>query len=64
MKPINATQTTIKYSQAFHLKRQVDVAIEKLTKTVAGPGATDVAHMRLAITHVSGISHLIIAYAY
>ena len=63
MKPINATQAKMKYSQACHLKKQVGAAIEKLTKTIVGPGAIDAACMRLAIAHVSGIRNLIMAYA-
>ena len=43
----------MKYSQACLLKKQVDMAIKKLTRTVTGPGATDVAWMRLEVTYVS-----------
>jgi len=43
----------MKYSQACLLKKQVDAAIEKLTRTVTGPGATDAAWMRLEVAYVS-----------
>ena len=43
----------MKYSQACLLKKQLDMAIEKLTRTVAGPGATDAARTRLEVAHVS-----------
>ena len=43
----------MKYSQACLLKKQVEVAIEKLTRTVTGLGATDVARMRLEVAYVS-----------
>jgi len=45
----------MKYSQACILKKQVDVTIEKLTRTVVGPGETDAVRMRLEVAHVSGI---------
>ena len=45
----------MKYSQACLLKKQVDVSIKKLTKTVVGLGGTDVARTRLVVTHVSAI---------
>ena len=38
-----------KYCQTSLLKKQVDVSIQKLTTTVIGPGATDVARMRLEL---------------
>jgi len=44
---------TMKYFQACLLKKQVDMAIQKLTRTVTGPGATDAAWMRLEVTYVS-----------
>ena len=43
----------MKYSQACLLKKQVDVAIKKLTRTVMGPGATNVALSRLMVAYVS-----------
>jgi len=36
-------------------RRQMDVAIERLSRTIAGPGATDAARIRLAVTYVSDI---------
>src|SRR5882724_11673456 len=44
---------TMKYSQACLLKKQVDAAIKKLTRTITGPGATDAAQMRLEAAYVS-----------
>src|SRR5882724_9419738 len=44
---------TMKYSQACLLKKQVDMAIEKLTRTVTGPGETDAAQTRLEVAYVS-----------
>jgi len=35
------------------LKKQVEAAIEKLTRTVTGPGATDAARKRLEVAYVS-----------
>jgi len=43
----------MKYSQACLLKKQLDVAIEKLTRTGAGLGETDAVQMRLEVAHVS-----------
>ena len=43
----------MKYSQACLLKKQVDTAIEKLTRTITGPGATNAAWTRLEVTYVS-----------
>src|SRR5882724_5033328 len=43
---------TMKYSQACLLKKQVDTAIKKLTRTITGPGATNVAWMRLEVAYV------------
>ena len=43
----------MKYSQACLLKKQMDAAIEKLTRTVTGPGATDVAQKILEVAYVS-----------
>jgi len=45
----------MKYSQSCILKKQMDVAIERLSRTIAGPGATDAARIRLAVAHVSDI---------
>jgi len=42
----------MKYSQAHTLWKQYTVAIEKLTRTVTGPGVTDMAWRRLAIAWV------------
>src|SRR5882724_8482336 len=49
---------TMKYLQACLLKKQVDPAIEKLTRTITGPGATDAAQTRLEVTYVSCKQHL------
>jgi len=43
----------MKYSQACLLKKQVNASIQKLTATVAGPGVTNVARMRLEVAHMS-----------
>jgi len=43
----------MKYSQACLLKKQVDAAIEKLNRTITGPGATNVAWTRLEVAYVS-----------
>ena len=43
----------IKYSQACLLKKQVNASIQKLTATVAGLGATNVARTRLEVVHMS-----------
>jgi len=43
----------MKYLQACLLKKQVDVSIKNLTKTVVGPGATNAGRIRLAVAHVS-----------
>ena len=43
----------MKYSQACLPKKQVDMSIQKLTTTVAGPGATYVVRTRLEVAYVS-----------
>src|SRR5882724_7695451 len=42
----------MKYSQAHALQKQYAVAIEKLTRTVTGPGVMDMAWTRLAVAWV------------
>jgi len=42
----------MKYSQAHTLWKQYTVAIEKLTRTVTGPGVTEAAWTRLAVAWV------------
>jgi len=48
----------MKYSQAHLLKQQLDASINKLTRTVTGPGVTDKARIRLLDAHVSGVDHM------
>jgi len=45
----------MKYSKACTLKKQLNLVIEKLSRTVVGPGVTNVVRIILAVAHVSVI---------
>ena len=48
----------MKYSQVCILKKQMVVAIEILSRTIPGPGVTNMARIRLAVAHVSDVLDL------
>jgi len=47
--------TQMKYLQACYLKKQLDMLIGKLSRTMMGSGVTKAARKRLVVAHVSAI---------